>query len=63
MAASQDADTGTSFAWCSWHENFDRTARLVRVPDDQGSGHGAGGLFACFSCRQAYGLSPVADQP
>ncbi|MFD9111648.1 hypothetical protein [Streptomyces bottropensis] len=63
MDASQDTDTGGSFAYCSWHEDFSRSARLVRIPQDQGSGHGAGGLFACVSCRHAYDLVPLADQP
>jgi hypothetical protein len=62
VEASDDTDTG-AFAWCSWHENYDRSARLVRIPEDQGSGSGPGGLFACVSCRHAYGLVPVADQP
>ncbi|MDX2892519.1 hypothetical protein PV439_14295 [Streptomyces scabiei] len=58
-----DAEAGTSIAWCSWHEDFSRSARLVRLPADQGSGRGAPGLFACASCRHAYDLAPLADQP
>jgi hypothetical protein len=60
--ADQDTDTGGSFAYCSWHEDFSRSARLVRLAD-QGSGSGPGGLFACASCRHAYDLVPLADQP
>jgi hypothetical protein len=63
VATPQDGETGTSFAWCSWHEDYSRSARLVRVPDDQGSGQGTPGLFACASCRHAYDLVPLADQP
>lgn len=61
---TQTADAGatpTGYAWCAWHENYARGARLVRIIE-QGSGPGAG-LFACRSCREAYGLVPVADQP
>ncbi|ULR50584.1 hypothetical protein [Streptomyces deccanensis] len=60
---AKDTDEAASFAFCSWHEDFSRSARLVRVPDDQGSGSGPGGLFACASCRHAYDLVPFADQP
>lgn len=49
-----------SFAWCSWHEGYSRSARLVRIIE-AGSGPG-GGLFACVSCRHAYDLTPVAEQ-
>ncbi|MEV0209437.1 hypothetical protein AB0H97_29990 [Streptomyces sp. NPDC050788] len=49
------------YGWCSWHENYARGVRLVRIIE-QGSGPG-GSLFACHSCREAYGLVPVADQP
>lgn len=62
MEAGQDVDTGSSFAYCSWHEDFSRSARLVRLPADQGSGRGTPGLFACASCRHAYSLAPLADQ-
>lgn len=50
-----------SFAWCSWHQGFDGTCRLVRIIE-QGSGSG-GGVFACAPCRQEHQLVPVADQP
>ena len=50
----------SSFAWCSWHKDFSRTCRLVRI-DEQGSGSG-GGQFACEPCRDKHGLTPVADQ-
>ncbi|MEV6409590.1 hypothetical protein AB0M58_42930 [Streptomyces bobili] len=43
-------------AWCAWHESYSNTARLVR--DSSGAR-----LFACSSCREAYDLSLVADQP
>ncbi|MEV8396182.1 hypothetical protein ACFVAF_39350 [Streptomyces sp. NPDC057596] len=55
------ADTPSSFAWCSWHDDFSGTARLVRIIE-AGSGPG-GGVFACRPCREQYGLVPVADQP
>jgi hypothetical protein len=43
-------------AWCAWHEAYSATARLVLdAAGDQ--------RFACFSCRQAYDLAPIADQP
>jgi len=45
----------TGIAWCAWHEAYSNTARPVR--DSSGAR-----LFACQSCREAYGLSPVADQ-
>jgi hypothetical protein len=61
VAAPHDAEASTSFAYCSWHEDYSRSARLVSVPDDQSSG--PGGLFACASCRHAYDLVPLADQP
>ena len=50
-----------SYAWCSWHNQFSSTCRLVGIVE-QGSGAG-GGLFACSGCREAHGLVPVADQP
>ncbi|MFD9394795.1 hypothetical protein ACFWBB_29875 [Streptomyces sp. NPDC060000] len=43
-------------AWCAWHEAYSNTARPVR--DTSGAR-----LFACCSCRQAYDLAPLADQP
>lgn len=43
-------------AWCAWHESYSNTARLVR--DSSGAR-----LFACYSCRQAYDLPLIADQP
>ena len=62
MAAPQDAETGASFAYCSWHEDYSHSARLVRLTDE-GSGPAPRGLFACASCRHAYDLVPLADQP
>lgn len=61
---TQDAPARTipsSYAWCSWHDGFSGTARLVRIVE-QGSGPG-GGVFACARCRALHGLTPVADQP
>ena len=46
----------TAIAWCAWHESYSNTARLVR--DSSGAR-----LFACVSCRMAYDLVPIADQP
>lgn len=46
----------TAIAWCAWHESYSNTARPVR--DSSGAR-----LFACVSCRQAYDLVPIADQP
>jgi hypothetical protein len=54
------ADTPRVFAWCSWHDGFSETARLVQIIE-QGSGFGAG-LYACARCRKVHGLVPVADR-
>lgn len=55
--------TPTAYGFCAWHEGYSRGVRLIRVIE-QGSGPGAGGnVFACRSCREAYGLVPLADQP
>ncbi|WP_086772358.1 hypothetical protein [Streptomyces bobili] len=43
-------------AFCAWHEAYSNSARLVR--DSSGAR-----LFACYSCREAYDLPLVADQP
>jgi len=43
-------------AWCAWHQAPSATARPVK--DAEGALH-----FACYSCRQAYDLAPVTDQP
>lgn len=65
MAESTQAETQptipASYAWCSWHEEFSGTTRLVRI-HEAGSGPG-GGVFACAPCREKHGLIPVADQP
>lgn len=45
----------TTIAFCAWHEAYSNTARPVR--DSSGAR-----LFACFSCRQAYDLVPIADE-
>jgi hypothetical protein len=50
-----------SYAWCSWHDEFSGSCRLVQIIE-QGSAFG-GGLFACAPCRAEHGLVPVADQP
>jgi len=47
---------GVGIAWCAWHQSYSATARLVQ--DAEGAAH-----FACHSCREAYGLTPIADQP
>lgn len=60
--ADQDAHPTSSYAWCSWHDGFSSNARLVQLVD-QGSGPAVAGLFACVSCRHAYDLVLVADQP
>ncbi|GKQ37179.1 hypothetical protein [Streptomyces sp. A012304] len=46
----------TVIGWCAWHEAYSNTARPVR--DSSGAR-----LFACVSCRQAYDLVPIGDQP
>lgn len=51
-----------SFAYCSWHRRYSDDARLVQI-EDQGSGFGTPGLFACGGCRKIHGLTPVAEQP
>lgn len=45
----------TGIAWCAWHQAYSNTARPVR--DTSGAR-----LFACYSCREAYDLQPIADQ-
>ncbi|MEU9656721.1 hypothetical protein [Streptomyces chartreusis] len=41
--------------WCAWHEAYSNTASPVR--DTSGAV-----LHACYSCRQAYDLVPVAER-
>jgi hypothetical protein len=48
--------------YCSWHEGLSRTARLVQVTPDQGSGPGAPDLYACAPCRDTFDLTPVGEQ-
>lgn len=50
-----------TYGYCSWHQGNARGVRLIRGIE-QGSGAG-GNLFACPSCREAYDLVPLADQP
>lgn len=52
-----------AIAYCHWHKGLSDTARLIRIPADQGSGHGTPGLFACAGCCQKRGLTPLGDQP
>lgn len=59
--APPSAGAPSSFAWCSWHDEFSSTCRLVSIIE-QGSGCG-GGVFACAPCRAQHKLVPVADQP
>lgn len=59
---AEPAQQEGSFAYCAWHQGHSRSARLVQLAD-QGSGPGAPGLHACASCREAYGLIPLADKP
>lgn len=42
--------------WCAWHEAYSTTTRRVR--DTSGAV-----LNACYSCRQAFDLAPIADPP
>ncbi|MEU3620587.1 hypothetical protein ABZ725_51385 [Streptomyces sp. NPDC006872] len=56
LAEKPPAAPRVGVAWCAWHEAYSNTARLVR--DSSGAK-----LFACSSCRQAYDLAPIADQP
>lgn len=52
----------SGFGWCAWHQANARGVRLIQV-QEQGSGSGSGGnCFACRSCREAYGLVPLADR-
>lgn len=60
MEASQQ-QPASGFAYCSWHQGYSDTCRLVRAVE-QGSGAG-GHLFACADCRNTYRLLPLADQP
>ncbi|MFI1726894.1 hypothetical protein [Streptomyces sp. NPDC020489] len=59
--AASPANSPTAYGWCAWHQNHARGVRLIRAIE-QGSGTG-GNLFACLPCRQAYDLTPYADQP
>ncbi|QFQ97470.1 hypothetical protein F9278_16010 [Streptomyces phaeolivaceus] len=45
--------------YCSWHQGYDRTVRLVQITADQGSGTGTPDLYACAPCRTAYDLTPI----
>jgi len=56
-----EVDTPTAFGWCSWHRGNADGIRLI-TGVEQGSGPGAN-LFACAPCRDAYRLTPLADQP
>lgn len=60
-AADAEQEPTTGYAWCSWHNGYSRTARLVRAVE-QGSGPGVS-MFACAPCRKAHRLAPLADQP
>jgi hypothetical protein len=60
---SQPPPEPRTIAYCNWHRGLSDTARLVRVPADQGSGRGAPGLFACAPCREQHGLVPLEDRP
>ncbi|MGP4048797.1 hypothetical protein [Streptomyces sp. 2A115] len=64
-AKQQTEDTSVTpvgYGYCAWHSGYSRGVRLVQLADE-GSGHGSRGHFACTSCRQAYDLVPLADQP
>ena len=50
-----------SFAYCAWCRHYSTSARLVRL-QDQGSGPGAPGLYACTSCREAHDLVPLGGE-
>jgi hypothetical protein len=63
MTTTKDGQRTSSFAYCSWHQGYTRTARLVRIPADQGSGSGTPGLHACAPCRHAYDLEPISERP
>ncbi|WUH51083.1 hypothetical protein OHO27_20690 [Streptomyces sp. NBC_00443] len=53
----------TSHGWCAWHQGTARGVRLISAIE-QGSGPGtAAHRFACRPCREAYDLTPLADQP
>jgi hypothetical protein len=54
------ADSPPGYTYCSWHENYSRSAVLVQIIE-QGSAFGAS-LYACAACREQYGLTPVAEQ-
>ncbi|WP_328544565.1 hypothetical protein [Streptomyces europaeiscabiei] len=65
MANSTRPPTPTNrpaVGYCSWHEGHSRTALLVQVTPDQGSGTGTPDLYACAPCRSAYDLTPVGQQ-
>lgn len=63
VRAATPVQSPSSFAYCSWHERHAWGCRLVQEVADQGSGPAALGLYACPSCREAYDLTPIADQP
>lgn len=59
--AESPAESSTGYGWCAWHEGHARGVRLVRIQEQSGNGNGS--YFACTPCRQAYDLTPLADQP
>ncbi|MFD9444931.1 hypothetical protein [Streptomyces sp. NPDC060001] len=62
-ADSEDDIALTAHGYCSWHRGYARAVRLIRV-EEAGSGPNAHGCqYACFSCREAYDLVPLADLP
>lgn len=56
-------DSPSAFGYCAWHNGYSRSVRLVRLADEGSGPGGSRGHFACHSCRQAYDLVPLADQP
>jgi len=55
--------TPVGYGYCAWHHRVASGVRLIQI-EDGGSGPSTmGNKFACLSCRQAYGLVPLADRP
>lgn len=61
MSQPSPASGARPIAYCSWHRGLSDTALLVRIQQEAASGPG-GLLYACASCRQQHGLTPIGDQ-
>ncbi|MEU5340381.1 hypothetical protein AB0H18_06000 [Streptomyces sp. NPDC020766] len=55
--------TPVGYGYCAWHHRFARGVRLIQVHEAGSGPNTTGSKFACYSCRQAYDLVPLADKP